>query len=97
MRQLEKYDPYAGNLLDVIICQDGPRHQTAFLSFPMGESNRDLSGYLFNNIFRDVVFNMHRHITVYNVAKWQDSIRARCTRKANISDAYSADCIILLG
>lgn len=43
--QLEKYDPYAGNLLEAIQCPSGLVSQTAFLCFPMGESNQDLSKY----------------------------------------------------
>lgn len=96
MRQLEKYDPYAGNLLDIIICEDGPRHQKAFLCFPMGESNRDLSGYLFKNIFQHSILNIHRHITVCVVANRRDSIWAHRTCKANIPDTYPADCLIFL-
>jgi hypothetical protein len=42
-RKLEKYDPYAGNLLEAVQCQVGPVSQATFLCFPMGESNQELS------------------------------------------------------
>jgi hypothetical protein len=42
-RKLEKYDPYAGNLLEAVQCQVGLVSQATFLCFPMGESNQDLS------------------------------------------------------
>ena len=43
-RKLEAFDPYMGNLLESICCPTGPSKQAAFLAFPMGDLNADLSG-----------------------------------------------------
>lgn len=41
-RKLEKFDPYAGNLLEAVYCPS-TRSQINLLCFPMGESNLELS------------------------------------------------------
>ncbi|OBZ69202.1 Solute carrier family 25 member 47-A [Grifola frondosa] len=43
MQQFHKYDPYAGNMLESLSFFDGPRKKLAFLAFPMGGTNSDLS------------------------------------------------------
>lgn len=43
MGEFVDFDPYAGNLLEPIVRYDGPSEKSAFLAFPMGELNRDLS------------------------------------------------------
>ena len=44
--KLEAFDPYMGNLLESICCRVGQSKQAAFLAFPMGDLNGDLSGCL---------------------------------------------------
>jgi hypothetical protein len=43
-RQLKEFDPQLSTQLEVLYCQDMPSYPWAFLLFPMGELNRDLSG-----------------------------------------------------
>lgn len=42
--KLKEFDPYVGNLLGTVWCSYASA-KTAFLVFPMGELNRDLSAF----------------------------------------------------
>lgn len=42
-RELRNYDPYVGNLLESFLCSETGRKSSAYLAFPTGNSNRELS------------------------------------------------------
>ncbi|EPQ58301.1 hypothetical protein GLOTRDRAFT_137042 [Gloeophyllum trabeum ATCC 11539] len=42
-QQLQEFDPYAGETLEIVECYDSSRKRGSCLAFPMGESKRDLN------------------------------------------------------
>jgi hypothetical protein len=57
-RELIHFDPFLGNVLEPVVTYDSPSKTSAFLAFPMGELNRELStslptplAYVFHPIF----------------------------------------------
>ncbi|KAG6874225.1 hypothetical protein C0995_003771 [Termitomyces sp. Mi166 len=81
MDGLEKFDPYMGNLLELIVA-----HEQAFLAFPMGELNCSLNISPFRDSGDGIVFKPSAH----PIRTFDTPIRQIATTVSGIQTAYLA-------
>lgn len=66
-RKYEEFDPYAGNLLEAVTPSSSKTTPTAFLAFPMGETNCGLSKVVSSGLHVCIAHSLGAHLRSVSV------------------------------